>query len=151
MLCRIEGKWGCVKRVGDCAIGVVLVLSLMYRLFTQIRIIMRHEMKLAQEPFEKIRDGRKTIESRLYDEKRKAISIGDEIVFTRNDNATQEVLTTVVALHTFMDFRALMTALPAEKFGWTTAEEAINEIGQFYSNEDVAKAGVVGIELALHA
>jgi len=38
---------------------------------------MKHEMKLYPEPFQMIADGRKTIELRLYDEKRKKIKAGD--------------------------------------------------------------------------
>lgn len=36
-------------------------------------------MKLAPLPMQEIREGRKTIELRLYDEKRKQISVGDTI------------------------------------------------------------------------
>lgn len=42
---------------------------------------MKHYMKLNPEPFEKIASGKKTIELRLYDEKRKLIKPGDEIIF----------------------------------------------------------------------
>ena len=42
---------------------------------------MIHEMKLNKEPFEKIRDGKKTIELRLNDEKRQRVRVGDSIVF----------------------------------------------------------------------
>lgn len=38
-----------------------------------------HQLKLASLPFESIKSGRKTIESRLYDEKRREINLGDEI------------------------------------------------------------------------
>ena len=43
---------------------------------------MIHNMHLHPEPLEKIRAGHKTIEFRLYDEKRQRIQIGDKIVFT---------------------------------------------------------------------
>lgn len=42
---------------------------------------MKHVMKLHSTPFEMIQSGRKTIELRLHDEKRRLISIGDEIKF----------------------------------------------------------------------
>ena len=38
-----------------------------------------HELKLTAEPFEAIAAGNKTIESRLFDEKRQAIQLGDII------------------------------------------------------------------------
>lgn len=40
-------------------------------------------MSLQSEPFEKIRDGKKTIELRLFDEKRKTIQLGDSIEFQK--------------------------------------------------------------------
>lgn len=40
-----------------------------------------HIMNLAPLPMQQIRDGRKTIELRLYDEKRKLISVVDTIEF----------------------------------------------------------------------
>ena len=45
---------------------------------------MKHKamnMKLNKEPFEKIKSGEKTIELRLYDEKRRKIKAGDTICF----------------------------------------------------------------------
>ena len=39
-------------------------------------INMLHEMKLQDDPFKKISDGTKTIEMRLYDEKRKKSKSG---------------------------------------------------------------------------
>lgn len=38
---------------------------------------MKFHMKLLKEPFDNIKNGTKTIEFRLYDEKRKQIKIGD--------------------------------------------------------------------------
>ena len=43
---------------------------------------MTHNMQLKPEPFAMIKDGTKTIELRLYDEKRRNIKVGDRIVFT---------------------------------------------------------------------
>ena len=62
---------------------------------------MTHEMKLQEVPFKMIKKGIKTIEMRLYDEKRKKISIGDSIHFT--NVVTGEVLQArVIKLHTFI-------------------------------------------------
>lgn len=43
---------------------------------------MKHCMKLNDNPFAAIEKGEKTIELRLYDEKRKKINVGDEIEFS---------------------------------------------------------------------
>ena len=50
-----------------------------------------HIMKLHPEPFAKIKDGSKTIELRLYDEKRQRISIGDTIRFINTESAADAV------------------------------------------------------------
>ena len=43
---------------------------------------MEHRMKLRNKPFEQIKNNKKTIEMRLYDEKRKQIKEKDTIIFT---------------------------------------------------------------------
>ena len=40
---------------------------------------MLHKMKLNESPFERIKNGTKTIEFRLYDEKRQQVKVGDKI------------------------------------------------------------------------
>ena len=42
---------------------------------------MKHFMHLKAEPFDLIWNGQKTIELRLYDEKRRSVSVGDLIEF----------------------------------------------------------------------
>ena len=44
---------------------------------------MIHKMKLNKNPFERIKNGTKTVEFRLYDEKRQQIKIGDKIEFSK--------------------------------------------------------------------
>lgn len=62
---------------------------------------MLHTMKLKQEPFEKIKNGFKTIELRLYDEKRQKVQVGDYIEFSLIDNSREKLQTRVTALHRF--------------------------------------------------
>ena len=45
-----------------------------------------HQLQLATVPFDAITSGVKTIESRLYDEKRQTIQLGDTIIFTNREN-----------------------------------------------------------------
>ena len=108
-----------------------------------------HKMKLNSTPFEMIKSGEKTIELRLFDEKRQKIRVGDKIVFT--DNTTSETLnTTVVKLHRFNTFNELYKSLPLLKCGYTTenADKATpSDMEQYYSVEEQRKYGVVGIEL----
>ena len=48
---------------------------------------MLHEMTLFPKPYASISSGQKTIELRLYDEKRQSIHIGDQIRFTNTEDA----------------------------------------------------------------
>jgi len=41
-----------------------------------------HYMKLQPKPFAKIKEGTKTLELRLNDEKRQSITVGDTIIFS---------------------------------------------------------------------
>ena len=66
----------------------------------------KHEMTLHHEPFSAIKEGWKTVEMRLCDEKRMMLKIGDTIEFT--DRETKEkMLTRVVNLEKFKDFYEL--------------------------------------------
>lgn len=59
-----------------------------------------HQMKLNNKPFNMIKNGRKNIELRLYDEKRRKLNIGDEIIF-RNLKDGETISVTILALHKY--------------------------------------------------
>jgi ASC-1-like (ASCH) protein len=104
-------------------------------------------MKLTAIPFEKIRNGSKVIESRLYDEKRQTINLGDEILFSQSDDDTQTVNTKVIGILRYPSFQQLFADHDLKLFGGTSADELLKEIKQFYSDEDEMKYGVVGVRL----
>ena len=113
---------------------------------------MTHHMKLHAGPFSMIQSGRKTIELRLYDEKRRQIQVGDIIVFTHSDDASQTCTVEVKALHIYPDFAALYAALPLEECGYLPeelAEASPADMNVYYSAEKQADFGVVGIEISL--
>lgn len=108
-----------------------------------------HNMKLHPAPFEMIKKGEKTIELRLFDEKRQQIKAGDRIVFT-NTATGETVGRTVLRLHRFQSFDKLYQCLPLLKCGYT-AEDVDNaepsDMEAYYSAAEQEKYGVVGIEL----
>ena len=110
---------------------------------------MIHNMKLKPDPFEMIKNGQKTIELRLYDEKRQLINVGDEIVFT--NTATAETLQTkVLKLHRFDSFAELYKSLPLLKCGYTSenvGSATPADMEQYYSVDEQKKYGVLGIEI----
>lgn len=108
-----------------------------------------HTLHLDPSPFNKILSGRKTVESRLNDEKRRGFAAGDQLVFINREN-NAEILAAITALHHFLTFKELFTNLPTEKFANESPEALLQEINQFYSTEDEQRGGVVGIEFKIH-
>ncbi len=108
-----------------------------------------YEMKLQPEPFEAIRSGKKIIESRLYDEKRQQIQIGDKIVFKKNPDLMESVTAHVVGLLRYPSFELLFSDFDPGWFGGTTKIQLLEQIRKFYSEEEEKKCGVVGIKILL--
>ena len=106
-------------------------------------------MNLTPAPFSMIKSGQKTIELRLFDEKRQHIRVGDEIVFT-NTESGETLRKTVAKLHRFDSFEELYRALPLLQCGYTAEDIDTahpSDMEQYYSVEEQQKYGVVGIEL----
>ena len=109
-----------------------------------------HEMKLDASPFEMIKSGKKTIELRLFDEKRQGVKPGDRIVFT-NTSTGEKLDAEVLKLHRFESFFELYKSLPLLKCGYTDENIGTahpSDMEKYYSPEDERKYGVVGIELS---
>ncbi len=113
---------------------------------------MIYRMTLNADPFEKMKSGKKTVELRLFDIKRRKIDIGDVIVFTNKNNSSLEIAASVNALHRYATFAELFRSISLEKCGFDsedTIKEAVTEMSKYYSEETVKLYGVVGIELEL--
>lgn len=113
---------------------------------------MVHNMKLQAKPFRKIKDGSKTIELRLLDEKRKLLKIGDIIEFLNLENKTEKIRVEILALHKFESFKHLYNVLPLEKCGYDSEELCSadsKDMELYYSVEEQQKHGVLGIEIKL--
>ena len=111
-----------------------------------------HRMRLDDGPFRAVESGRKTIELRLYDEKRRLLRVGDVIRFESKSDDTEAVRAVVKRLHVFPDFAALYASLPLIACGYTPEEAAgasPRDMERWYSPADQARWGVVGIELEL--
>lgn len=111
-----------------------------------------YNMKLKSVPFNKIKSGQKTIELRLFDEKRQQLKIGDKIIFTNMDCPSETVTAQVINLHCFESFMELYNILPLEKCGYLPDELIVasyKDMEAYYSIEEQKKYGVVGIELTL--
>ncbi len=105
-----------------------------------------HQLQVATQPFNSIVAGIKTIESRLFDDKRKTIRLGDEIIFANREDPAQTVSTRVIGLLNYRDFHNLFSHNDPLKFGGESVEWLENQINEFYSVDDQVQYGVVGIE-----
>lgn len=113
---------------------------------------MEHTMRLNPVPFAMIKSGQKTIELRLYDEKRQKIAPRDTIHFHNTADPDQTILATVQELYVFSDFAELYNKLPLLECGYTkenVAEATPKDMEQYYPLEKQSQFGVVGIRVAV--
>ncbi len=108
---------------------------------------MLYEMKLKARPFSLVKRGQKTVELRLFDEKRQLLRIGDELRFTNVENG--ETLTReIVGLDRFTDFFALYERFDEKAMGYLEGEPADPaDMYEYYSKEEIARYGVLAISL----
>lgn len=112
-------------------------------------IIVMAIMHLKEEPFNSIKNGTKTIEMRLFDEKRQQLKIGENIKFI-NDKIGEELLTQIVNLHKFKSFEELYKNFDKIKLGYKEWEVAkSSDMLKYYPQSEQQKYGVVGIEIKL--
>ena len=104
-------------------------------------------MNLVPAAFKSIGSGEKTIEMRLYDEKRAKIKVGDEIEF--NNTAThQKIKCMVINLTRYKDFYELYSNFDKTTIGYGKNETAdAEDMYAFYSPEQIKKYGVLAIEI----
>lgn len=107
---------------------------------------MIHQLHLHPLPYQQIKSGLKTIESRLNDDKRRGFKIGDQIeIFKRPDNK-ESITVSIINLHFHQTFKDLFSSTLPQVFGGESEEELLESIFNYYSKEDEEKYGVVGIE-----
>ena len=108
---------------------------------------MIHQMKLLEDPFDRIKNGIKTIEFRLFDEKRRLIKIGDKIEFSKLPDLKEKILVDVLDLYYEKSFTDLFEKI------YSDDKEEINKkiesIYKIYTKENEEKYGVLGIKIKL--
>lgn len=106
---------------------------------------MTHSMKLSQSAYFAFKNGGKRVEMRLWDEKRRAITPGDEIVF--ECPTCGRIKVTVENVKVFKNFSALYAYYPAEKLGYAKGEcPCPDDMNAYYTVSQQQKYGVVAIE-----
>ena len=108
---------------------------------------MLHKMKLNEDPFNRIKNGTKTIEFRLFDEKRQQIKIGDQIEFSKLPDLQEKLLVDVIELYREDTFENLFRKLYTDKEEIARKTNAMYEI---YSPEKEHQYSVLGIGIKIN-
>jgi Uncharacterized conserved protein len=107
---------------------------------------MTYQSHLHTKPLETIKAGKKTIESRLFDEKRRLIQLGDEIEYINRENPDDKIRVKVIGLLRYKNFHDLFSHNDCRKFGGESVEQLESQIKEFYSDDMQEKYSVLGIE-----
>lgn len=105
-----------------------------------------HHMHLNKAPFEGILGGSQTIETRINDEKRQTLNIGDKIEFVSREN-DEKFVAEIIDLLKYKTFEELYISHSSQEFGGRDLNELLTSIYKYYSKEEEEKWGVVGIKL----
>ena len=129
---------------------------------------MLYKMKLQKDPFDRMKNGTKTIEFRLYDEKRQKVKVGDQIEFSELPDLKNKLLMDVTSLYRANSFKELFTNIfganrpniystdgrLASHQNEILSEKEITEMAdsmhEYYSPEEEAKYGVLGIGVKIN-
>ncbi len=110
-----------------------------------------HTLKLYSTYFNLIKNGQKTIEVRLNDEKRQKINAGDTIEFLSAENEYEKLSTKVVAKYYFKTFKEMATTLNSASLGFDskTVNEIVDVYHGIYGTENELKYGIVAFKIEL--
>ena len=106
-----------------------------------------HTMKVQTKYYRLLKSGQKTIELRLFDEKRRQITVGDEITFSDLSDEDAHFKAVVLNLYRAKSFEALCQLIKPEQAGFSSKEELISVMQKFYPLPKQNEYGVLGIEV----
>ncbi|SCZ11785.1 ASCH domain-containing protein [Alkaliphilus peptidifermentans] len=111
---------------------------------------MIHQMGLYGKYFEIIKDGKKKVEVRLNDEKRRKINVGDTIEFINASDLNEILKVQVVELRKFVTFKDMYESIPFKDFGcegWTI-KEMLEKTYEIYTLEQEKEWGTLAITIS---
>lgn len=106
-------------------------------------------MHLNERPFELIKSGKKTVEMRLNDRKRKYIDIGDTIIFDNDNHET--LMVRVVERNVYESFDELYAAYKDKTvLGYLEGEKADpSDMSEYYTEDRIKKYGALALTIEL--
>ena len=104
-------------------------------------------MSLHQEGYELIKNGSKTVEVRLFDEKRRQLRSGDRLIFEQLPKRKESIETEIIAIQTFPTFAELYYQIGFELLGRSdkSMDWMQEKTRELYSKEQEEKYGAVAI------
>lgn len=110
---------------------------------------MLHGMKLLKEPFDKISLGKKTVEIRLFDEKRKILRIGDIVEFSKLPGLHEKLRVKILEILYYDSFQDLVNDLGMTCLGYGAdfpLDKFLEIMYKIYFREEEKEFGVLGIK-----
>jgi ASC-1-like (ASCH) protein len=112
---------------------------------------MIHKMGLYGEYFQSIIDGKKKVEVRLNDEKRRKINVGDTIEFIKVPQHDETLKVHVTGIRKYGTFKEMYEEIPFKDFdceGWTL-KEMLDGTYEIYTPEQEKEWGTLAITISL--
>ena len=105
------------------------------------------QMKLKSPYFEEMKEGRKRVEMRLFDEKRRALLVGDVILFEHDQDPKRGLAVRVTALCRYACFEDLISSFSPDVLGFPHASRAQIKalMDEIYPLEEQRRWGVLAI------
>lgn len=110
---------------------------------------MIHQMGLYGEYFESIKNGKKKVEVRLNDPKRRVMKVGDLIEFIKVPHQNETLTVQVTELRSYETFKEMYQNISFQDFdcdGWTM-EEMIAGTYEIYTPEQEKEWGTLAITI----
>ncbi|OGC81930.1 MAG: hypothetical protein A2V81_03570 [Candidatus Abawacabacteria bacterium RBG_16_42_10] len=107
-----------------------------------------HEMWLNANAFSMVKSGSKTIELRLYDEKRRKLKTGDKITFSNRTDKNEKIDTLIIDLLVFPSLEEMFNTIDGIAVGYNQdarLQEKLDNMHKYYSPEEEKLYGVCAI------
>lgn len=108
-----------------------------------------HKMGLYEEYFDAIKEGKKTVEVRLNDDKRRVINVGDIIEFIGVSEPSKTLKVSVTDLREYNTFEEMYRSIPFKDFdceGWSM-KDMVDGTYDIYSKEQEKQWGTLAITI----
>lgn len=108
-----------------------------------------HKLNVQEKYYNLLKSEEKSVELRLFDDKRKLIEVGNIIVFCNNSNKDDTFEAEVTELYSAKNFDSLCNIITPKQAGFSTKKELLEVLEEFYTVDKQRKYGVLGIEIKL--